>query len=105
MTINYYHIGSAPLGFTMLTLTLIYLLFSNAMTLRRDKSILLSRTTITILAYSVFFIFFQLFFLEDAIGLFGGLFHVTSNTHVFHGFVFILSILILTLTGFYPRKV
>ena len=89
----------------MLTLSLFYLLFSNAITLRRDKSILLSRITITILAYSVFFIFFQLFFLENAIGLFGGLFHVTSNTHVFHGFVFILSILILTLTGFYPRKV
>ena len=78
----------------MLTLTLIYLSFSNAITFIRDKSILLSRTTI--LAYSVFFIFFQLFFLEDAIGLFGGLFHVTSNTHVFQGFVFILGILILT---------
>ncbi len=56
----------------------------------------MSRTTITILAYSVFFIFFQLLFLENAIGLFGGLFHVTSNTHVFQGFVFILGISILT---------
>ena len=37
--------------------------------------------------------------------LHGGLLHITNITQIFHIFVFILSILILQLTSFYPRKV
>jgi NADH-ubiquinone oxidoreductase chain 2 len=44
-------------------------------------------------------------YLDKGIGLYGGLFHSTSNTQIFHLFIFILSTVILQLTGFYPRKV
>lgn len=43
--------------------------------------------------------------LEGGIGLFGGLFHTTSTTQIFHIFIFLISAAILQLTGFYPRKV
>lgn len=43
--------------------------------------------------------------LKKGIGLFGGLFHVTSTSHIFQIFLFLISAVILQLTGFYPRKV
>jgi NADH-ubiquinone oxidoreductase chain 2 len=83
------------------------LLLSNAVTTRRDKSILYSRITLIILLYTTF-IAYTFYFpipLSNGIGLFGGLFHVTSTTHTFHIFIFLISAMILTLTSFYPRKV
>ena len=44
-------------------------------------------------------------YLDKGIGLYGGLYHVTSTTQTFHLFIFIISAAILQLTGFYPRKV
>ena len=44
-------------------------------------------------------------FLNTGIGLFGGLFHSTSTTNVFHIFILLISSIILLLTSFYPRKV
>jgi NADH-ubiquinone oxidoreductase chain 2 len=44
-------------------------------------------------------------YLEKGIGLYGGLFHSTSNTQIFHIFIFIICTIILQITGFYPRKV
>jgi NADH-ubiquinone oxidoreductase chain 2 len=38
------------------------------------------------------------------VGLYGGLFHVTSITQIFHIFIFIISAIILQLTAFYPRR-
>jgi len=83
------------------------LLLSNAVTLRRDKSILFSRVAILALLYSSLLAFFSLFltFLNRGVGLFGGLFHATSTTQIFHLFIFIISAVILQLTAFYPRKV
>src|SRR5437016_4272855 len=43
-------------------------------------------------------------FLENGIGLFGGLFHATCITNVFHIFILLLSSIILVLTAFYPRN-
>jgi len=43
--------------------------------------------------------------LNRGIGLFGGLFHATSTTQIFHIFIFLISAAILQLTAFYPRKV
>jgi len=84
-----------------------FLLLSNAVTLRRDKSILYSRVAILAVLYSSLLAFFSLFltFLNSGVGLFGGLFHVTSTTQIFHLFIFIISAVILQLTAFYPRKV
>lgn len=91
----------------MVIVSLILLLLSNAITLRRDKSILYSRATITILLVSSLIAYDNLYFLflNKGIGIFGGLFHSTSTTSVFHIFILLISSVILLLTAFYPRKV
>lgn len=91
----------------MLLLSLIFLLLSNAVTLRRDKSILYSRIGILILLFTILLTINSLHInaLNKGIGLYGGLYHVTSITHIFHVFIFILSAIVLQLTGFYPRKI
>jgi NADH-ubiquinone oxidoreductase chain 2 len=87
--------------------SILFLLLSNAVTLRRDKSILFSRIAITILLYSSLLALGSLYitYLDTGIGLYGGLFHATSTTQIFHIFIFLISAAILQLTGFYPRKV
>ncbi len=91
----------------MLITSLISLLLSNAVSSRRDKSILYSRTTIIILLLSSYLALDSLYLtnLNTGIALYGGLFNATSITHVFQLFIFIVSAAILQLTGFYPRKV
>jgi NADH-ubiquinone oxidoreductase chain 2 len=91
----------------MVLISLILLLLSNSITLRRDKSILYSRATITILLVSSLIAYDNLYFLflNKGIGIFGGLFHSTSTTSVFHIFILLISSVILLLTAFYPRKV
>jgi len=91
----------------MLITSLIYLLLSNAITLRRDKSILYSRVAITVLLYTslIAFISLCLTCLDRGIGLYGGLFHATSITQTFHIFIFLISAVILQLTAFHPRRV
>ena len=91
----------------MLTYSILFLLLSNAVTLRRDKSILYSRVTITIMIYSTLLALGSLYLtsLDTGIGIFGGLFHATSITQIFHVFIFVVSAAILQLTGFYPRRV
>jgi len=91
----------------MLIISTIFLLLSNAVTLRRDKSILYNRVAIIILFYTSTIAFNSLYiiYLDRGIGLFGGLFHATSITQIFHIFIFIIGMAILQLTAFYPRKV
>lgn len=91
----------------MLIISIIFLLLSNAVTLRRDKSILYNRVAIIILFYTSIIAFNSLYiiYLDRGIGLFGGLFHATSITQIFHIFIFIIGMAILQLTAFYPRKV
>jgi NADH-ubiquinone oxidoreductase chain 2 len=90
----------------MLLIFLSLLLFSNGLTFRPDTSILYSRVGIVILLYILFSssINFHLTYLEKGVGLYGGLFNVTAITQTFHMFIFLISILILLMTGFYPRK-
>ena len=77
----------------MLIISLIILLLSNSITLRRDKSILCSRATITILLISAFIAYDNLFFLflNKGTGIFSGLFNTTATTIVFHIFIFLVS--------------
>jgi len=91
----------------MLLNSLIFLLLSNSITSRRDKSILYSRIAITILLISAFIAYdnLSLLFLAKGIGIFAGLFHVTATTNTFHVFIFLVTGVILLLTSFYPRKV
>jgi len=91
----------------MLISLLIFLLLSNAVTARQDKSILFSRVVIAALISSSYLALNSLHIqpLETGIGIYGGLFNVTTFTQTFNIFLFLVSAVILTLTGFYPRKV
>lgn len=88
-------------------MSIISLLISNAVTLRRDKTILYSRISSIILLYSILLCYFSYYinFLEKGISLYGGLLHSNSITHFFQLFIFILACIILGITAFFPRKV
>jgi NADH-ubiquinone oxidoreductase chain 2 len=60
-----------------------------------------------ILLYCIIFTYNNLYitYLDLGIGLFGGLFHTSSITLIFHLLIYIISLLILSLTGFYSRKI
>jgi len=91
----------------MIISLLTYLLISNALTLRKDKSILFSRIVMISLFLAAYLAFNNLFVLslDKGIGIYGGLFHVTPFTHSFNIFIFVITGIILTMTSFYPRKV
>jgi len=90
----------------LLLSSLFCILLSNALSFRRDTSILYSRTGIIVLAYCLYLTYNNLFitYLDEGIGLFGGLFYTSSITLIFHILIFIISLFILNMTGFYPRK-
>jgi NADH-ubiquinone oxidoreductase chain 2 len=91
----------------MLIYSILFLLLSNAVTLRRDKSILFSRVAIIVLINCSILAMFSLLIQNSfkGIGLFGGLFHTTCITQIFQIFIFLVSAVILQLTAFYPRRV
>jgi NADH-ubiquinone oxidoreductase chain 2 len=89
----------------MILTSILFLLLSNAVTLRRDLSILFNRVAIIALSYCILHTTMVLFISTKGIGLHGGLLHITNITEVFHIFIYFISILILQLTSFYPRKV
>ena len=89
----------------MILISILSLLLSNAVTLRRDISILFNRIAIIALTYSILHDIMSLSIINKGIGLHGGLLHITSMTQIFHIFIFLISIFILQLTSFYPRKV
>ena len=91
----------------MLITLLIFLLLSNAVTTRQDKSILFSRIVKKGLFFVIYLTWNNLYLspLEKGIGIFGGLFHVTTFTQTFNIFVLMVSAIILTLNAFYPRKI
>lgn len=93
--------------FRVLISLLVSLLISNAVTLRRDQSILFSRIVIKSLLLISFLAYnnLHIYPLEKGIGIYGGLFNVTTFTHSFNIFIFLVSACILTLTAFYPRSV
>ena len=77
----------------MLLNSLIILLLSNSITSRRDKSILYSRTAITILTITAFIAYDNFLFLNKGIGLLVWLFHNTATTYSFHIFIALVVIL------------
>jgi NADH-ubiquinone oxidoreductase chain 2 len=90
----------------MLTLSIIYTLISNAVTSRRDKSILYSRNAAIILLYCIALASNSIYIdiLDKGLSLYGGLLHSTYITHFFQIFIFVpnellnlVSILTLTL--------
>ena len=89
----------------MLILSIIFILLSNAVNLRRDISILYNRMSIFVLIYSVIISMLSLSITTKGVGIHGGLLLLTNITQIFHIFVFIITGIILILTSFYPRKV
>jgi NADH-ubiquinone oxidoreductase chain 2 len=89
----------------MIIISILSLLLSNAVNLRRDVAILYNRVAIIILIYCILNDIASLTVVTKGIGIHGGLLLVTNITQIFHIFLFLVSILILTLTSFYPRKV
>lgn len=89
----------------MLLISIFSILLRNAVTLRRDLSILFSRIAIIALIYSMLHYMVSISMLTNGISLHGGLLHITNITQIFHVFIFSVSIIILQLTSFYPRKV
>jgi NADH-ubiquinone oxidoreductase chain 2 len=89
----------------MIITSILLILASNAVTLRRDMTILFNRISIIALFYAILHDVLSLSFISKGIGLHGGLLHITNITQIFHIFIFFISILILQLTSFYPRKV
>lgn len=90
----------------MIVLSVLLMILSVAVALRSDKSIFYNKIAIIILFYSFLFSIYGSYInnMETGIGLFGGLFHASANTHVFQAFVILVSAIILQLTGFYPEK-
>ena len=86
---------------------LFFLLISNAVSTRRDKSILFSRTVIKSLILISLIAANNLYIkpLEKGIGIFGGLFNITTSGQTFNIFILVISAIILTLTAFYPRNI
>lgn len=91
----------------MILTSLFLLLLSNGLTIRKDVSILCSRIAIAILICSILSTYgsFYVNSIEKGISLYNGLFNITNITSTFQGFIFLVSLIILLLTGFYPRKV
>jgi NADH-ubiquinone oxidoreductase chain 2 len=90
----------------MLISSSLFLVLSTALSLRRDTTILYSRVGMIILFYCIYLSYNNLFitYLDNGIGLFGGLLYTSSITQTFHILIFFISFFILNMTSFYPRK-
>lgn len=90
----------------MLLSGLILFIFSSAVTDRRDKSILYNRIAMMIIFFSILNLAMSISFtsIDKGVGIYNGLFYVTSITTTFQIFIYTLCILILQLTSFFPRK-
>ena len=79
----------------------------NAISLRREFSIVSSRVAFIILLYSGIMCYDSLFvtYLDTGIGVFNGLFHSTATSHSFDLFIYIIAPTILLLTAFYARRI
>ncbi|PTB47243.1 hypothetical protein M431DRAFT_102912 [Trichoderma harzianum CBS 226.95] len=88
----------------MIIISILSLLLSNAVNVRRDISILYNRIAILILVYCILNDISSLTVVTKGIGLHGGLLLITNITQIFHIFLFIVSILILTLTNLVLNK-
>jgi NADH-ubiquinone oxidoreductase chain 2 len=90
----------------MLFISSTLLLLVNAVTLRRERSILFNRVAVLILLYSGIICYDSLNItsLDTGIGIYGGLFHSTSITHSFDLFLCIIGAIVLQLTAYYPRR-
>src|SRR5687768_16317813 len=91
----------------MLITSLILFIMSNSLSIRRDISIYYSRIGIPLIIFSIIICYNNMYFeyLNTILGLFTGLFNISSISLSFGLIILILTLIILNLTGFYPRIV
>ena len=91
----------------MLIFSIFSLLFSNALTLTKEKAIFYSITTILTLIVTCFICYANLHVmnLEKGIGLYGGIFNISSLTQSFNIFIFLITSVVLIYNAFYHRLV
>lgn len=89
----------------MILISILSILISNGVTLRRDMTILFNRVAIIALTYCILHDIMSLSLVTKSLGLHGGLLHITNISQIFHIFIYFITILILQLTSFYPIKV
>lgn len=87
----------------MLTISLIFLLLSSAVTYGQYKAIFLSIIATIGLVYCSYLALNNLFMqpLGKGIGIYGGLFNITTFTQTFNIFLFLVTGIILVLTVFF----
>ena len=90
----------------MFIISIFYLILSISVTLRRDVSIIISRTAIIILICCIFLISntTNLILIAKNLGIFSGLFQISPIIEIFKAFIYIITSIILLLTSYYPRK-
>lgn len=89
----------------MLILSILLLLSSISVAMRRDKCIHYSRCSIIIYIYITYIAYNSINYIyNNNIGLFGGLFHVTTMSTIFQLFIYFICFIISHITSFYPRK-
>ena len=89
----------------MLIFSILSILLSNAVNLRQDVTILYNRIAILSLSYCMLMDYNSLLFSIKNLGIHGGLLLITNISQIFHIFIFLITIFILVMTSFYPRKV
>nr|QUB36783.1 NADH dehydrogenase subunit 2 [Ophiostoma piliferum] len=89
----------------MILSSILSLLLSSSVAMQREISLLFNRVAIIALIYTILHSVLTLLIGGKGIGLHGGLLNITNITQTFDIFVFLISILILQLTSFFPRKI
>ena len=89
----------------MLLSSIFFLVIFNSFSYIKRSTIAYARIGIIILFFCIFLSYNNLFItnLDSGIGLFSGLFYTSSITQTFHILIFVISLLILNMTGFFPR--
>ena len=90
----------------MIILTIFFLILSISLNIRRDITISYSRIGMLTQIYCIYISYNNLYisYLYEGVGLYGGLFNISSISIIFHLLIFLLSLIIINLTGFYSRK-
>ena len=84
----------------MLFVSILSILLSNSVSLRRDVAILFNRIAVISLIYCTVIMIVNSIYINQNIGIHGGLLHITSITQIFQILMLLITILILQLTSF-----
>ena len=88
----------------MLLISIIYYIFSSAITTRRDINVFYNRFMLVNISYSILLSTFAIMLINNDIGLYNNLFKVNCVNSTFNIFILLLSFLIININSFYPIK-